>query len=113
MNDVAKQCGVGIGTLYRHFPTRESLLAAACDDRLLALAQTERARGASTAEALAEHLVALAQHAGIYRGLAASFGVVLEAGSPGCHAATDAGRELLARVKASGEIRSDVEIDDV
>ena len=113
MNDVAKRCGVGIGTLYRHFPTREALLAAACDDRLLALALEERSREAATVDALAEHLVALALHACIYRGLAASFGVVLKNGSPGCHAATAAASELLARVKASGAVRRDVELDDV
>ena len=26
LRDVARQAGVGIGTLYRHFPTREALL---------------------------------------------------------------------------------------
>ncbi len=113
MNDVAKRCGVGIGTLYRHFPTREALLAAACDDRLLALAEGERSREATTVDALADHLVALALHASVYRGLAASFGVVLKNGSPGCHAATAAASELLARVKASGAVRSDIELDDV
>lgn len=113
MNDVAKHAGVGIGTLYRHFPTREALLAAACDERLLALAKRERSRAASSVDALVGFLVALAQHAGTYRGLAASFGVVLKTGSPGCHAATDAGRELLERVKDAREIRPDIGIDDI
>ena len=27
MAEIAHQAGVGVGTLYRHFPTRESLLA--------------------------------------------------------------------------------------
>ena len=28
LDDIAKQAGVGAGTLYRHFPTREALLGA-------------------------------------------------------------------------------------
>src|SRR5271157_3751445 len=28
LEDIARRAGVGIGTLYRHFPTREALLAA-------------------------------------------------------------------------------------
>ncbi|WP_139052535.1 helix-turn-helix domain-containing protein, partial [Xanthomonas cannabis] len=33
MEDVAKRAGVGIGTLYRRFPTRESLFAAVYSGR--------------------------------------------------------------------------------
>jgi len=29
---IAKSAGVGIGTLYRHFPTRQALLGAVLDD---------------------------------------------------------------------------------
>ena len=32
MDDIAKRAGVGPGTLYRHFPTREALLAAVYRD---------------------------------------------------------------------------------
>jgi AcrR family transcriptional regulator len=44
LDDVAKRASVGIGTLYRHFPTREALLGAACDARLLSIAESSRAR---------------------------------------------------------------------
>ncbi len=30
LEEIAKAAGVGAGTLYRHFPSREALLAAAC-----------------------------------------------------------------------------------
>ena len=33
LNAVARQAGVGQGTLYRHFPTREDLLAEVYRDR--------------------------------------------------------------------------------
>jgi AcrR family transcriptional regulator len=35
LNEIAKRAGVGSGTLYRHFPTRELLLTAGSDAALL------------------------------------------------------------------------------
>lgn len=115
VDDIAKRAQVGIGTLYRHFPTREALLAAACDARLLSLADESRAREAAlpTRDALHQFLEELVRHASMYRGLAASLKVVLESGSPGCHATTAEGRRLLLRAKRAGEVRSDVSFDDV
>jgi AcrR family transcriptional regulator len=34
MDDVAKRAGVGVGTVYRHFPTKEALIEALAVDRL-------------------------------------------------------------------------------
>jgi AcrR family transcriptional regulator len=42
MDDIAKQAGVGPGTLYRHFPTREELLQAVYRSELEKLAAAER-----------------------------------------------------------------------
>ena len=38
LNSIAQQAGVGAGTLYRHFPTREALLLAVYRDEVQALA---------------------------------------------------------------------------
>lgn len=115
MEEVAKRAKVGIGTLYRHFPTREALLAAACDDRLLALAAECDALSASELpSALLETFLAkLVSHTRMYRGLAASLGVMLQNGSPGCHATTATGKELLERAQAAGKVRSDARFDDI
>ncbi|MFD0664399.1 helix-turn-helix domain-containing protein [Thermocatellispora tengchongensis] len=37
LNEIARRAGVGPGTLYRHFPTRDALLAAVFQGRLAAL----------------------------------------------------------------------------
>ena len=37
---IAKQAGVGIGTLYRHFPTREALVDAAYRNELARLCES-------------------------------------------------------------------------
>jgi AcrR family transcriptional regulator len=42
LDDIAKQAGVGPGTLYRHFPTREVLLQAVYRSELGKLAAAER-----------------------------------------------------------------------
>jgi AcrR family transcriptional regulator len=61
LEEIARRAGVGIGTLYRHFPTRQSLLEAVFRDQVEALArQAEEFRGApSPASALEEWLRAM------------------------------------------------------
>lgn len=115
LDDIARQAQVGIGTLYRHFPTREALLAATCDARLLSLAGKSRARATTSPgrEALRSFLADLVLCTCVYRGLAAALKIVLESGSAGCHATTAEGRRLLASAKRAGEIRRDVSFDDI
>jgi AcrR family transcriptional regulator len=56
LDDIAKQAGVGPGTLYRHFPTREALLEAVYRTELekLAAAEKEFATTMPPVEALRE-----------------------------------------------------------
>src|ERR1700693_4736200 len=42
LDDVAKQAGIGPGTLYRHFPTRDALLEAVYRTEVEKLAAAER-----------------------------------------------------------------------
>jgi AcrR family transcriptional regulator len=42
LDDIAKQAGVGPGTLYRHFPTREALLEAVYHTEVAKLAAAQR-----------------------------------------------------------------------
>src|ERR1700749_3521018 len=42
LDDIAKQAGVGAGTLYRHFPTRDALLEAVYRVEVEKLAAAER-----------------------------------------------------------------------
>nr|WP_296715282.1 helix-turn-helix domain-containing protein [Tistrella sp.] len=115
LEDVAKRAGVGIGTLYRRFPTREELLAATCSARFLSLAETSRTRddGRDPAGALRAYLEDLAADTTLYRGLATSIGTVLQSGTPGCHATTAEGRRLLHQAQAAGAVRPDVSFEDL
>uniref|UniRef100_B0T6P5 Transcriptional regulator, TetR family n=1 Tax=Caulobacter sp. (strain K31) TaxID=366602 RepID=B0T6P5_CAUSK len=114
-DDVAKRAKVGIGTLYRRFPTRDALLAAMCDERLLAIAQASRAREGvcdpvSALRLFTEELVTATN---MYRGLAALLGVVLNHPTRGCAATTEAGRRLLHQAQAAGLVRRDLSMDDL
>src|ERR1035438_7293840 len=59
LDDIAKQAGVGPGTLYRHFPTREELLIAVYRTEMerLAAAEQKFARELPPIEALRAWLV--------------------------------------------------------
>jgi len=56
MEDIAAHAGVGVGTLYRRFPTKESLLTALVRDRFqeFTVIATEVEEAADPADALAE-----------------------------------------------------------
>lgn len=115
MEDIAKRAAVGIGTLYRRFPTREALLAAAYSERFLSMAAASQARTGTLAplSALRAYLEELVVNTSVYRGLAASLGAVLQSGTPGCDAASKAGCRLLELAQNSGVVRRDVSFDDL
>ena len=55
IDEIARGAGVGVGTVYRHFPTKESLLEALADARFEGLAEPgasargrDRGRASST-----------------------------------------------------------------
>jgi AcrR family transcriptional regulator len=68
---VAKEAGVGPGTLYRHFPTREALLAAVLQARSeeLVARQEEIARLGDADKALEQWLRALEEYFSAFSGL--------------------------------------------
>lgn len=115
LEDVAKRAGVGIGTLYRRFPTRQALLAEASNARFLSVAETSRLRGEKldTRQVLRAFLDDLIKNTALYQSFALSLGTVLESGTPGCKAITEEGERLLKRGQEAGEIRRDVTFDDL
>lgn len=113
LDEVAKRAGVGIGTLYRRFPTREALLAATSNERFSSVAEMSRARGTDPGDALRRFLEELAINTSVYQSLAASLGTVIQHGTPGCNAITAEGHRLLQLGQEAGVIREDVSFDDI
>jgi AcrR family transcriptional regulator len=118
LREVARRAGVGLGTLYRHFPTREVLLEVLLRQRFDGLA--ERAKSLEDSEpdaALEQWLRQFLAGSTTYRGLAAAMMATLQdEGSPlyvSCHAMREAAGRLLTRAQAAGHVRSDVDRTDL
>ncbi|MET1073037.1 MAG: helix-turn-helix domain-containing protein [Umezawaea sp.] len=117
LDEIAKRAEVGPGTLYRHFPTRQDLLAELLRDRVDALAAkaAELLASPSPGAALNTWLEAVAEHATTYRGLA---GVLITAERSevlaACHdEMRAAGAALVDRAKEDGALRGDVALTEV
>ena len=117
MDDIARTAGVGVGTVYRHFPTKEDLLQALADDRFEGLAGVARealeardpwqgfvefmtysARVMAEDRALSE---AMDQLPGLCRSSAERVEMLALTG------------EVVARAQASGDLRPDLVPEDI
>lgn len=126
MEDIARRAGVAVGTLYRHFPAKEDLVAAAVDDSveqiaLLAEGALADARGGAPAGSeLAALFRAVADRHSTDRAVKAAAGRIDVAAQV---AAAQAGSAvartvvaitaLLGRAQAAGEVRGDVTLADL
>jgi AcrR family transcriptional regulator len=118
LEDIARRAGVGIGTLYRNFPTRSDLVQAVYVDEVEALARSADASAelepweglttwlqrfvgyVATKQALSDELFAIAERdASVF----AAYRAMLHT----------AGEPLLRRAQDAGIVRSDVSIEEV
>lgn len=119
LEDVARRAGVGIGTLYRHFPNRDALVSAVFEDAAGELLTRSRQLldAPEPCAALVTWLRETVTHAGEYRGLARSLMAVSADGSSALARCSDpirqAGGALLARAQQAGSVRADVAIADL
>ncbi|MCU1457974.1 MAG: regulatory protein TetR [Actinomycetia bacterium] len=119
LDAIAKQAGVGIGTLYRHFPTREALVEAAYRhevDRLCA-AVDELGPPMPADAALREWMQRFVDYVATKRGMAAALQSVVTSDSQlfahTYRQIVDALNTLLGNAIAAGTIRADADADDV
>jgi len=117
LDDVARAAGVGPGTLYRHFPTRDALVLAVIDEGLIEIHRLGATlkEGADPVDALFRWLDAFIEQGSTFQGLArtlASPPPSAEADSP-CHLARCSGAALVARAVEAGLLRDDIDADDV
>ena len=119
LEGIARRAGVGIGTLYRHFPTRQALLEAVYQDQAeqLAARADELLRSDSPAEAFAIWLHALVAFSSTKRSLTAAMVAILgkdsELMSMCSKLIKDSAEALLARAQQAGAVRADVNSTDV
>ena len=119
LEDVARSAGVAIGTLYRHFPTRQDLLEAVFLDETNALrARAEELASAPVPfDALISWLRLQLDFAARGRSMGAAIMAAKQVPGTRIYAATkvmhEAGSVLLLRAQAAGYIRKDVQLIDV
>jgi AcrR family transcriptional regulator len=119
VREIAEKAGVGVGTLYRHFPERSDLIAAVFRHEIDACADAAPILAAEHApfEALARWLQRYAAFITAKRGLAPA----LHSGNPAFEPlrgyfeqrVRPALRPLLESAVAAGEVRGDVDADDI
>jgi AcrR family transcriptional regulator len=117
---IAERAGVGIGTLYRHFPTRDDLLAKVLFDSTMLIVGRGRAlleRG-KPGDQLIAWLRDLVVYVTTYRGMTAALAnsYIAKTGTnlcQGCDEIAKVGDALLKRAQRAGEVRADAEVREV
>ena len=118
LEDVARRAGVGIGTLYRNFPTRFDLLQAVYFDEVDGLRETAtQIAGLEPWDALAAWSHAFAAYTATKRAVAHELLAQADRDAPVWKAARavvlDTGQSLLTRAQEAGVARTDIEWNDV
>jgi len=119
LDDIANQAGVGAGTLYRHFPTRDALIEAVYRSEVekLATAAHEFAAAMSPVEALRAWLLLFVDYVTAKHIIAPALNSV--AGGPtklyeGSRSLVQGAiEELVKRAKKSGDVRRDIDASDL
>jgi AcrR family transcriptional regulator len=117
MPDVAKAAKVGVGTVYRHFPTKEDLIAALAAERFERLA--EKAREGIAAEdpwdGLCDFIRFSAQIQADDRGLCEVMGSRPEVMADSAYAVglDQLCDRLVKRAQRSGDLRKDLDWEDI
>jgi AcrR family transcriptional regulator len=119
--EVARVAGVGVGTVYRHFPTRQALVEAAAEHRfaqILDFAHTECVGGPDPGQGLTRYLRHVGEVLDSDRGLSAS--IEAARGSTGSEPRGGTRTQLEAVVatlieqgKAAGTLNQDCTVADV
>jgi AcrR family transcriptional regulator len=118
LEEIARRAGVGIGTLYRHFPNRQALLEALYVGEVEEMCRSAaELDGADPWEALNAWFEGFIAYIATKRALAAELQNYLEHDAPlfqSCRTALfEAGEPLLRRAQEAGLVREDVSIADV
>jgi AcrR family transcriptional regulator len=118
IDDVARSAGVGVGTVYRHFPTKDALIAALVAEKFRLT--TENLRQAleiedpwdAFAEGLRRNAEVMAADAGLRDALIRLGPDISHDGEASAELDALAGK-LVARAQAAGALRDDVTVQDI
>jgi AcrR family transcriptional regulator len=114
LEEIARQAGVGIGTLYRNFPTRQDLLSAVYFGEIEELCiAAEDVADLPPWEALTTWLQRFVAYVATKRAIWESLNRDTDSFREARTAMYAAGTPLFERAQAAGEARTDVSFDDM
>jgi AcrR family transcriptional regulator len=117
MPDVARAAKVGVGTVYRHFPTKDELIAALAAERFERLADRARAslQAADPWEGIADFIRFAAQIQADDRGLCEVIGSRPDMMDTAARAVElpELCDRLVKRAQRSGQLRQEIEWEDI
>ena len=118
MDDVARRAGVGVGTVYRHFPTKEALIEALMVSAFETIAASAEAalEVEDPWEAFTSVLWQGAETMAADRALSEVFASIpgaMESAMPTVEGLTETMAVLIARAQAAGVLREDMIVDDI
>ena len=118
LEEIARRAGVGIGTLYRHFPSRQALLEALYAGEVEDLARSAvELDGEDPWDALSRWFERFIQYLATKRALAEELMNYMDKDAPlftACRASMfAAGEPLLTRAQEAGVVRPDVEFGEI
>ena len=117
LDDIARLAGVGAGTVYRHFPSKEALFQAVVLERIAQFTEEARALVAAEdpGETFFDYFRRVIKQASLNRAICEALGE-----STGLAFKSDAGEDfraamaaLLVRAQAVGAVRADIDGDDL
>ncbi|MGX6606844.1 TetR/AcrR family transcriptional regulator [Micromonosporaceae bacterium Da 78-11] len=114
LEDIARRAGVGIGTLYRNFPTRQDLFESVYVEEINQLAQVaETVADLPPWDGLTTWLRRFVDYVATKRALSEALNRDSEMIRACRTTMYAAGEPLLARAQESGDVRADASFDDV
>jgi AcrR family transcriptional regulator len=114
LEDIARRAGVGIGTLYRNFPTRQDLFESVYVEEINQLSRAAEDLAALPPwEALTGWLRRFVGYVATKRAISEALNRESEMFRASRESMYAAGEPLLARAQQAGEVRADATFDDV
>ncbi|QRP45702.1 TetR/AcrR family transcriptional regulator [Amycolatopsis sp. FDAARGOS 1241] len=115
LDDIARLAGVGAGTVYRHFPSKEALFQAVVLERLAQFAAEARelADAADPGAAFYDYFTRVIKQASLNRAICEALGAASADKADISTEFRDNLTALLERAQAAGAVRADITGDDL
>ncbi len=120
MDDIARRAGVGVGTLYRHFTTKEMLVGELIHVKLSDFAELVRAKFEEESDpwaafegGLREQTEVMARDAAHQRMPFAATSEAMTRAEPAVRELREAWGVVIDRAKEAGVLREDFQVDDI